>query len=146
MYAGDSDGCKSTEHPSWSRALRELISFLFTLVANILQAIGRNLIDRLRKMISLVKIERGTKTRGSMDKFCQLDPCVSGLVRSQPNQQFVNCATAKSPLPSYPPTTLVPVHLPRAADCFSRTCLWFRWYRVRSSLRLNTNNGSWVLD
>ena len=74
MYAGDSDGCKSTEHPSWGRALRELISFLFTLVANILQAIGRNLIDRLRKMISLVKIERGTKTRGSMDNFCQLDP------------------------------------------------------------------------
>jgi len=46
-------------------------------------------------MISLVKIERGTKTRGNQT-FLSVGSLVSDLDLSQPNQQFVNCATVKS--------------------------------------------------
>ncbi len=101
-----SDGGGSTELASKYRALTGMNKCHVCVGQDLCSMTGEKWLTDYQKVISLVNIERGTKTRGSMDNFVSWIH-VSDLARSQPNQQFVNCATVKPLAFSAPSARLV---------------------------------------
>ena len=88
------DGGGSTDLANKYRALTGPNKLHVCVGQDLCSMTGEKWLTDYQKVISLVNIERGTKTRGSMDNYVSWIS-LSDLARSQPNQQFVNCATVK---------------------------------------------------